>query len=322
MAWLTFVIFALVVMIAGPSNATGKRGGTLRMTMPTDLTQLDLHQTSAEIDNTVLGMTVYETLFTYDGKNNIKPFLAESYEFSDDSLLMTMKLKKGVKFHNGEEMTAEDVKFSLDRVRDDKLPGFHVNNLKNVTEVKITGPYQLQLTLSAKMPNLLYYLATDVGTIAIMNKKDLEANGNKVTKPIGTGPYKWGQWVKDSKVVLDRFDGYSSADGQVDGMLGKRQQYVDRLEYYIMKEPTTRIMALDKGDVDFTSILPYHMIDELKKRDDVTVYSALPPERSPRLPCGVTERPPFRLFHLPYRHTRRIWKKWHPAMIPRKLKLF
>jgi peptide/nickel transport system substrate-binding protein len=78
--------------------------------------------------------------------------------------------------------------------------------------------------------------------------------------------------------VLDRFDGYSSADGPVDGLLGKRQQYADRLEYYVMKEPTTRIMALDKGDVDFTSILPYHMIDDLKKRDDVTVYSALPPD--------------------------------------------
>ena len=174
--------------------------------------------------------------------------------------------------------SAEDVKFSLDRVRDDKLPGFHVNNLKNITEVKITGPYQVQLALSALMPNLRYYLATDVGTIAIMSKKDLEANGNKVVKPVGTGPYKWGQWVKDSKVVLDRFDGYSSADGPVDGMLGKRNQYVDQLAYYIMKEPTTRIMALDKGDVDFTSILPYHMIDDLKKRDDITVYSALAPD--------------------------------------------
>jgi ABC-type transport system substrate-binding protein len=48
-----------------------------------------------------------------------------------------------------------------------------------------------------------------------MNKKDLEANGNKVIKPVGTGPYKWVEWVKDSKVVLDRFDGYSSAAGPV-----------------------------------------------------------------------------------------------------------
>jgi peptide/nickel transport system substrate-binding protein len=192
---MPLVMLLVLVMLAGPSLAAGKRGGVLRMTMPTDLTQVDLHQTSAEIDNTVLGMTVYETLFTYDGDNNIKPFLVDNYEFSDDGLLMTMNLKKGVKFHNGEEMTAEDVKFSLDRVRDEKLPGFHANNLKPVTEVKITGPYQVQIVLSAKMANLLNYLATDVGTIAIMCKKDLEANGNKVVTPIGTGPYKWVQWV-------------------------------------------------------------------------------------------------------------------------------
>jgi len=272
------VIMVVALMIAGPSQAAGKRGGVLRMTMPTDLTQLDLHQTSAEIDNAVLGMTVYETLFTYDGKNNIKPFLVESYSFSNDGRLLTMNLKKGVKFHNGAEMTAEDVKFSLDRVRDPKLPGFHVNNLKKVTEVKVIGPYQVQMVLIEKMANLLNYLATNVGTIAIMNKKDLEAHGNKVVKPIGTGPYKWGQRVKDSKVVLERFDGYSSADGPVDGLLGKRHQYVDRLEFYVMKEPSTRIMALDRGDVDFTSVLPYHMIDDMKKRDDITVYSALPPD--------------------------------------------
>ena len=278
MAGMMLVIVAVIAMAAGSSEAAGKRGGVLRMTMSTDLTQIDLHQTSAEIDNTILGMRVYETLFSYDEKNSIMPFLVESYEFSNDGLLMTMNLKKGVKFHNGEEMTAEDVKFSLDRVRDPELPGYHITNLKKLTEVKITGPYQVQLVFSSKMANLLNYLATGVGTIAIMNKKDLEANGNKVIKPIGTGPYKWAEWVKDSKVVLERFDGYSSDDGPVDGMLGKRHQYFDRLESYIMKEPATRIMALDKGDVDFTATLPYHMIDDLKKRDDITVYSALPPD--------------------------------------------
>jgi peptide/nickel transport system substrate-binding protein len=267
----------LLVTLAGPSQAAGKRGGVFRMTMPTDLTQIDLHQTSAEIDNGVLAMTVYETLFTYDGNNDIKPFLAESYAFSDDGKLLTLNLRKGVKFHNGEEMTAEDVKFSLDRVRSAELPGFHVTNLKAVAEVNVTGPYQVQLVLSAKLSNLFNYLATDVGTIAIMCKKDLEANGNKVVKPVGTGPYKWVEWVKDSKVVMERFEAYSSADGPVDGLLGKREQYFDRLEWYIMKEPTTRIMALEKGDVEFTSVLPYHMIDDLKKGKKVTVYDALPP---------------------------------------------
>ena len=116
-ACMILMIVAVIAMVAGPSAAAGKRGGVLRMSMPTDLTQVDLHQTSAEINNIVLAMRVYETLFTYDGNNSIKPFLVESYQFSNDGLLMTMNLKKGVKFHNGEEMTAEDVKFSLDRVR-------------------------------------------------------------------------------------------------------------------------------------------------------------------------------------------------------------
>ena len=316
-ACMTLMIVAAIAMFAGPSQAAGKRGGVLRMTMPTDLTQLDLHQTSAEIDNAILSMTVYETLFTYDGNNNIKPFLVESYEFSNDGLLLTMNLKKGVKFHNGEEMTAEDVKFSLDRVRDDQLPGFHANNLKAVTEVKITGPYQVQLVLSAK-----------------------------VVTPIGTGPYRWVQWVKDSKVVLDRFDGYSSADGPVDGLLGTRHRYFDRLEYYVMKEPSTRIMALDKGDVDFTAILPYHMIDDLKKRDDITVYSALPPDAvwymyyvnfnhpiladvnfrkamAYALDRGqITQAAVWGYGTPTCRPTPRTWKKWPPATIPRRPKIF
>jgi len=155
MACMLVVIAAVLVLLAGPSQAAGKRGGLFRMTLATDLTQVDLHQTSAEIDNGVLAMTVYETLFSYDGNNNIKPFLAESFEFSDGGKLLTLNLRKGVKFHNGEEMTAEDVKFSLDRVRSSELPGFHVTNLKAVTEVNITGPYQVQLVLSAKMSNLL-----------------------------------------------------------------------------------------------------------------------------------------------------------------------
>ncbi|MBW1891892.1 MAG: ABC transporter substrate-binding protein, partial [Deltaproteobacteria bacterium] len=105
MACLLLVIAAVLVLLTGPSQAAGKRGGVFRMTMSTDLVQVDLHQTSAEIDNGVLAMTVYETLFSFDERNNIKPFLAESYQFSDDGLLLTINLRKGVKFHNGEEMT-------------------------------------------------------------------------------------------------------------------------------------------------------------------------------------------------------------------------
>jgi peptide/nickel transport system substrate-binding protein len=222
-------------------------------------------------------MTVYEPLFTFDEKFNVKPFLCESYRFSQDGLTLILNLRKGVKFHNGSELQAEDAKFCLDRVRDPKLPGAHRNNLPNVKEVKVTGPYQVQILMSKPIPNLLQILATGVGTIGMMPKKVLEANDNKVVKPIGTGPYEFVSWERDSRVTLKRFEGYSSADGPINGLLGKRNAYFDQIVFNVMKEPATRIMALDRGDLDAVPVLPYQQIDDLKKRKDIRVVTGLVP---------------------------------------------
>jgi peptide/nickel transport system substrate-binding protein len=272
------VFFIAVGLISTPVLAAPKRGGIYRSSMATDLTNMDLHKTQAQIDNAVLGMTVYEPLFTYDEKFNVKPFLCESYKMSPDGLDLTLNLKKGVKFHNQTEMKAEDVKFCLDRVRDPNLPGAQRNTLLNVKEVKITGPYQVQVILSKPIPNIFYILATSVGTIGMMPKKVLESHDNKVLRPIGTGPYEFVAWERDTKVMLKRFEGYSSAEGPVNGYLGKRNRYFDQIILNVMKEPATRIMALDRGDLDAVPVLPYQQIDDLKKRKDLQVRTGLAPD--------------------------------------------
>ena len=129
-----FMIVPLCLgLILTSALAAPKRGGTYRASMATDLTNMDVHRTQAQIDNAVLGMTVYEPLFTYDEKFNVKPFLCESHKMSPDGLNLTLNLKKGVKFHNKTEMKAEDVKFCLDRVRDPNFPGAaQRNSLQNV----------------------------------------------------------------------------------------------------------------------------------------------------------------------------------------------
>ena len=258
--------------------AAPKKGGTYRVSMATDLTNMDLHKTQAQIDNAVLGMTVYEPLFTYDEKFNVKPFLCESYKMSPDGLTLTLDLKKGVKFHDKTEMKAEDVKFCLDRVRDPNLPGAQRNTLLNVKEVKVSGPYQVQMILSKPIPNIFYILATSVGTIGMMPKKVLESHDNKVLRPIGTGPYEFVAWERDTKVMLKRFEAYSSADGPVSGYLGKRSRYFDQIVLNVMKEPATRIMALDRGDLDAIPVLPYHQIDDLRKRKDLQAITGLAPD--------------------------------------------
>ncbi|MGE5252439.1 MAG: ABC transporter substrate-binding protein [Planctomycetaceae bacterium] len=273
------VFFIAAGLIGTPLLAAPKRGGVYRSSMPTDLTNMDLHRTQAQIDNAVLGMIVYEPLFTYDEKFNVKPFLCESYKMSPDGLNLTLNIKKGVKFHNRTELKAEDVKFCLDRVRDPNLPGAAQRvSLQNVKEVKVTGPYQVQMILSKPIPNIFYILATSVGTVAMMPKKVLESHGNKVLRPIGTGPYEFVAWERDSKVMLKRFEAYSSADGPVNGYLGKRNRYFDQIIFYVMKEPATRIMALDRGDLDAVPVLPYQQIDDLKKRSDLQVRTGLAPD--------------------------------------------
>jgi peptide/nickel transport system substrate-binding protein len=278
--WLGFMIVLISIgLICTTVWAAPKRGGIYRSSMPTDLTNLDLHRTQAQIDNAVLGMIVYEPLFTYDEKFNVKPFLCESYKMSADGLNLTLNIKKGVKFHNKTELKAEDVKFCLDRVRDPNLPGAAQRvSLQNVKEVKVTGPFQVQVIMTKPIPNIFYILATSVGTVAMMPKKVLESHGNKVLRPIGTGPYEFIAWERDSKVMLKRFEGYSSADGPVDGYLGKRNRYFDQLIFNVMKEPATRIMALDRGDLDAVPVLPYQQIDDLKKRKDLQVRTGLAPD--------------------------------------------
>ena len=278
--WLGFMIVLISAGLMGSTVwAAPKKGGTYRASMATDLTNMDLHKTQAQIDNAVLGMTVYEPLFSYDEKFNVKPLLCESFKMSADGLNLTLNIKKGVKFHNKMEMKAEDVKFCLDRVRDPKFPGAaQLNSLRDVKEVKVTGPYQVQMFLSKPIPNIFYTLATSVGTIGMMPKKVLESHDNKVLKPIGTGPYEFVAWERDTKVILKRFEAYSSADGPVDGYLGKRNRYFDQLIYNVMKEPATRIMALDRGDLDAVPVLPYQQIDDLKKRKDLQVRTGLAPD--------------------------------------------
>ncbi len=277
--WVLMLAVLVAGLTTGPAFAAPKRGGVYRSSMATDLTNLDVHKTQAQIDNAVLGMTVYEPLFTYDEKFNVKPFLCESYKMSQDGLNLTLNLKKGVKFHNGSELKAEDAKFCLDRVRDPNLPGSaQRSNLQNVKEVKVTGPYQVQIVMAKPIPNILFVLATNVGTVGMMPKKVLESHGNKVLKPIGTGPYEFVSWERDSRVILKRFEGYSSADGPVNGYLGKRNRYFDQLTFNVMKEPATRIMALDRGDLDAVPVLPYQQIDDLKKRKDIQVVTGLAPD--------------------------------------------
>ena len=149
---------------------------------------------------------VYEPLYTFDGNWNVAPMLAESMPaMSKDGLVYTIPLRKGVKFHNGKEMTSDDVVASLKRWMDMAPRGKAV--AKEIKSLEAKGPNTIVITLNRPYAPLLAHLALPNGFAAIMAKDSI---ATPLTQFVGTGPYMFKERKPDQYVQLVRFDGYSA----------------------------------------------------------------------------------------------------------------
>ena len=194
------------------------------------------------------------------------PNLAESWEVSPDGLTYTLKIRQGVKFHDGSVMTVEDVLFSLERVRDPALGSYVGWMLAKVKEVTAPDPATVVITLSE--PDALFEYALAATAAHIVSKKFVEANGDKYGKPevgsIGTGPFTFVEWKSGDSQQLARFDDYwNKADGG---------PYLDAITIKIIAEPTTRVAGLQTGDIDFIiNNIPSDQYETVKAIQDVSL---------------------------------------------------
>ena len=194
------------------------------------------------------------------------PNLAESWEVSPDGLTYTLKIRQGVKFHDGSVMTVEDVLFSLERVRDPALGSYVGWMLAKVKEVTAPDPATVVITLSE--PDALFEYALAATAAHVVSKKFVEANGDKYGKPevgsIGTGPFTFVEWKSGDSQQLARFDDYwNKADGG---------PYLDAITIKIIAEPTTRVAGLQTGDIDFIiNNIPSDQYETVKAIQDVSL---------------------------------------------------
>ncbi len=173
------------------------------------------------------------------------PNLATSWEVSPDGLTYTLKIRQGVLFHDGTTMTVDDVVYSLDRIRDPALGSYVGWMLANVADVTAPDAETVVITLSKPDALLEYALASTAAHV--VNKAFVEANGDKYGTPavgsIGTGPFKFVEWVSGDHQTLARFDDYwNKANGG---------PYLDQVTIKILPEPTTRVAGLDTGEIDY-----------------------------------------------------------------------
>ena len=235
----------------------------LKMGLNSESLSVDPHFANFD-SNGALAQHIFDPLVFRDANMQPVPALAQSWRIVDDKT-WEFKLRQGVKFHDGGELSADDVKFSFERIPTIKnTPSSLTVYTKQIKSVEIVDRYTVRMTTDAPFPLMPTYLST----IVIVSKKAAETAStedfNQGRATIGTGPFKFVEWVKGERFVLDRFDGY----------WGPKAEWT-RVVMRPIPNATTRVAALLSGDIDIMDAVPTADLERLKRNPKITLSQSV-----------------------------------------------
>ena len=254
------------------TGADSMMGGTLRIALPSDVTSLDLHKTSRGDDALVVGQWFSATLVTQNADGEYIPYLAESWEFSDDGLMWTFHLRDDVMFHNGDPVTAHDFVWTYERALDPDLASPGTGRRLNGMTFEAPDDYTLVFNFPAPAISLLQFV--NWGYMAPMSQRAVEELGAEYElNPVGTGPYKVVEVRPGEGVAMERWDDYNWGPEFFDGANTGPYNF-DRIEFSILPEEATRIAALESGDIDYVNGISNPLDVAILEAAGVTVQQA------------------------------------------------
>lgn len=269
--YFCFIMISLVLAACGstddkPSTASGSggstgdpiSGGTLtRALIYGDPQNLDPVIRSHGTSTSMVTWNIFEPLVRYEAtEGKFLPANAESWEINPEGTVYTFKLKQGVKFHNGREVKAEDFKYSLERLANPKTASPNAGNLQMVvgykeftggstpelSGVKVIDEYTLEITLSN--PNNTFLSIMSLPFSAAVPKEAVEEMGDKFgAQPVGAGPFKFASWIRDSEIVLDKFEDYHAG-----------APHLDSVVYKILTDQAARDTSFTSEQIDVMTI--------------------------------------------------------------------
>ncbi len=247
---LTIPALAIVLALVAPAVAQQpeqpRAGGVFRVAMIGEPPTLDLHTTTAVIVQQIT-WHVYESLYTYDRSYNAIPLLVDAHTVSEGGRTYTFRLRRGVKFHNGKELTSADVVASLKRWGRLATPGKQF--WKNVEGVEAKDPYTVVMYLKDSSGALLMGLARPNNGAVIYPKEIVDAAGdNPVKEYVGTGPYRFVEHKPDRHVRVARFKDYVARTDAPDGFGGRRTAYVDEILFIPVPDVAVRLAGVETGE--------------------------------------------------------------------------
>ncbi|MBR7552530.1 ABC transporter substrate-binding protein [Allobacillus sp. GCM10007491] len=254
------------------SETSESDGGSTELTLAYDTIppSLDPHMSTAT-GTTDFALQIYETLFSIDSDYVAQPMLAASSEMSDDNQTLTIELREGVMFHNGEEMTAEDVVASMNRWKEISTKG--QANLSDAT-FEANGDYEVVLKMNKPEPLIVNILAHPEQAPAIMPKEVIDnATAEGVSEYVGTGPFKVEEYVDTQSLHLKKFEDYSALDSESDGLVGNKTAKVDEILIDIVTDETIRFSGLQTGEYDIATRLSYDNVDQLQSEEGLKEFA-------------------------------------------------
>lgn len=235
-------------------ETAGDSKDTLRIAYTADPEGLDPQRTAA-VSTLEITSNIFDTLITCDADWNIIPDIAKEWKVADDGMSVTFYLNKGILFHNGRELKAEDVKYSFERLKGEESP--KAKMYANIKSIDVVDDYTITFTTEKLDVDLLLSFAYPWTAIIPQECAD-----ELKTNPVGSGPYKYVEWVPQQSVKLVKNDEYFGDKANI-----------KNVEFVLIPDYTSQLAALMVGDIDVTEVTA-DQIDVLNSTEGVKGYAA------------------------------------------------
>ena len=254
-----------VLLLAGVSTVAAAPEGTLTFALHYSLPArwLDPAESESIITPYLTLYALHDALLKPMPGAAASPSLAESWSMSKDGLAVEFTLRQGVHFHNGDPVTADDVKFSFERYKGGAAKLFK----ENVKEIQILGPGRLRFVLREPWPDFPAFYGTMVASPGwVVPQRYVERVGEDGFRkaPVGAGPYKFVSFRPGVELVLEAFDGY-----------WRRAPAIKRLVFRILPDETTRAAALKSGEVDVAFLLSGATAEDIRRTPGLRLVAPL-----------------------------------------------
>lgn len=255
MGWVAVVA---AVVLGLTIAAYAQQGNSVLLATQADVARLDPAATG-DVPSMMVQSVMFEGLTGWDKDGKLIPQLAESWTFTDGGKVATFKLRRGVKFHDGEEFDAGAAKVNFDRWLDKSTGLLTLSQFASVDHAEAVDKHTFRLTLKEVNGALLQTLA---GRRAMFNSPKALAKWGKDINlhPTGTGPFEFVEWVPKDRVVVKRFDAYWGT-----------KPAVEKITFKPVPEPASRVAMLEAGDADMAAPIPIQDVERLRGNSKLQV---------------------------------------------------